>query len=548
MDTPDRPSDSVHIPAAEGHFITAKCLFAAQQILPKLEAFSKEVEGVKAAQDIEYLHRLRVASRRLRVALPLLDQCYSEKKYQKWTAEIKKTAGMLGEARDLDVQIDFLKRYRKQVIRRREASGPDQVQPDRPLEGAISFLLSGVRSRRTHLQRNVVSTLKNLEKQRIIEEIQSVIIQRTAPTGRRRRTPSMRGIPPMAADHLGREIADLITYEPWVQFPEAVAEHHAMRIAAKKLRYTLELYSPLYRLGLRKQIRRIAKLQQILGDLHDCDVWIDNVTRIILKERSRERKPGDSRRPSPETVTGFKMFQHDREKERKAIYRQFVRYWSFLRQSGFFEGLKSDILSIQKIGYQPVKVSSEDEARVIVHDIATIFPEGTAHSEHVTHLALTLFDELRPVHKLDNRSRFLLECGGLLHDIGWKDGKKGHPTRSEEMIFSDERLPFDLYERGVIGLIARWHRGPMQPELSGYYQLFSPDQQRNTRILAGLLRIADGLDSTHRGIVSSVSCTITPGEVICATTASGDAATEKRRALMKADMFVKTFERTIVFQ
>ena len=48
------------------------------------------------------------------------------------------------------------------------------------------------------------------------------------------------------------------------------------------------------RLGLRKYTRRIAKLQQILGDLHDCDIWIDNVTRIVLKERSRERKPGDS--------------------------------------------------------------------------------------------------------------------------------------------------------------------------------------------------------------------------------------------------------------
>lgn len=528
--------------------MNVRCLFAAQQVLPKLDAFLKEVEGVKAAQDIEYLHRLRVASRRLRVALPLLAHCYPEKKYLKWTLEIKRTASMLGEARDLDVQIEFLKKYKKLVTRRREIAGTIPLHTDRQLEGAISYLLTGVRERRINLQKAVISTLRSFEKKHIIEEVQTAVIQRVTPQGKRRRMPPMCGIPPMAADHLGNKIADLLSYEPWVQFPDAVAEHHAMRIAAKKLRYTMELYAPLYRLGLRKHTRRVAKLQQVLGDLHDCDVWIDNVSRIILRERSRERKPGDLQRPSPDTVTGFKLFQHDREKERKTIYRQFVRYWSLLRQYGFFEELKHDILTIQKTGYQPVRVTTEDEARAVVHRVAEIFPGGTVHSEHVTSLALMLFDGLRPLHKLSDRSRFLLECGGILHDIGWNYGKKGHPQRSAEMIFSDESLPFDLYERGVIGLIALWHRGPVEPEASGYFQVFSQDQQRNVLVLAALFRIADGLDSNHQGNIGSLSCTITTDEVICATTSSVGGEAEKERALMKADLFVKIFEKTIVFR
>ena len=159
-----------------------------------------------------------------------------------------------------------------------------------------------------------------------------------------------------------------------------------------------------------------------------------------------------------------------------------------------------------------------------------------------------LFDSLRPLHKLDDRSRFLLECGGLLHDIGWKYGKKGHPQMSAEMIFSDEGLPFDLYERGTIGLIALWHRGPVQLASSGYYQVLSPDQQKNTLILVSLLRIADGLDGTHYNAISSVSCTITPQEVVCVTTASADVEAEKERAFMKADLFEKIFEKTIIFK
>jgi CHAD domain-containing protein len=79
------------------------------------------------------------------------------------------------------------------------------------------------------------------------------------------------------------------SFEPWVTQADAVAEHHAMRIAAKKLRYTMEVYGPVYRLGLKKPHARVKKVQEILGDLHDCDVWIDGVTRLLLRERSRMR-------------------------------------------------------------------------------------------------------------------------------------------------------------------------------------------------------------------------------------------------------------------
>ena len=443
---------------------------------------------------------------------------------------------------------NFLKNTGKQLAKKGKISESPTTEPASPLEMAINFLFSDVRSRRTNLQKDVISGLRNFEKQHVIEEINSAINQRYVFPNKKCSLPSLRGIPPMAADHLGKKIADLLSYDPWVQFPEAVAEHHAMRIAAKKLRYTLELYAPLYRLRLRKHIRRIVKLQQILGDLHDCDVWIDNVTRIVLKERSRERKTVDSARPSPDIITGFKMFQHDREEERKVIYRQFVRYWSLLRRSGYFEELKSDILSIHKIEFKPDHVSSEDEARAVVQRVAKNFPEGTDHSEHVTRLALKLFDNLLPLHKLDDRSRFLLECGGLLHDIGWKYGKKGHPQRSARMIFSDEGLPFDLNERATIGLIALWHRGPVQPESSGYYQVLSPDQQKNTRMLVSLLRIADGLDITHQNAITSVSCTITPREVVCVVSASADVEAEKERALIKADQFMKIFGITIIFK
>jgi len=75
--------------------------------------------------------------------------------------------------------------------------------------------------------------------------------------------------------------------------PDATASQHDMRIAAKRLRYVLEIFAPC--LGEEaEEARRAAKqLQTVLGDLHDCDLMLAKVEHVgsvaaILYER-RER-------------------------------------------------------------------------------------------------------------------------------------------------------------------------------------------------------------------------------------------------------------------
>ena len=80
-----------------------------------LDAFTCEITGVKEAQDIEYIHRMRVASRRLRAALPLFSSCFPDKQYTKWMKEITKITRALGDARDADVQIAFLQKSLKKI-------------------------------------------------------------------------------------------------------------------------------------------------------------------------------------------------------------------------------------------------------------------------------------------------------------------------------------------------------------------------------------------------------------------------------------------------
>jgi hypothetical protein len=343
-------------------------------------------------------------------------------------------------------------------------------------------------------------------------------------------------------------LCTLLAFEPWVSHPEAVAEHHATRIAAKKLRYTLEVYAPVYRLNLAKPIRRVKAVQEILGDLHDCDVWIDAITRLLLRERSLLRTVHEEKRPDTVTLSGLKIFLAEREKERQQIYRHFVRFWASLKRERIWESLRTTLDIGRKQSFRPYAPVPEADIRASVDIISGEYPAGRKHCLHVTKLALMLFDSLQPFHKMDGRDRFLLECAGMLHDIGWAHGRRGHNRRGAAMIFADERLPLDLTERGVIALMAFAHRGSAFPESQAFFSLLSPEYQKKTLQLTGILRIADGLDYLHLGTAQEVHCVIGEAEIACDVIATSDISVEKERARERSDLFIRAFGRNVVIR
>jgi CHAD domain-containing protein len=65
-------------------------------------------EGVLGVEDIEPLHDMRVATRRLRAALEVFEACFPRKRFRKTLKRVKALADALGERRDRDVEIEFL--------------------------------------------------------------------------------------------------------------------------------------------------------------------------------------------------------------------------------------------------------------------------------------------------------------------------------------------------------------------------------------------------------------------------------------------------------
>lgn len=111
-------------------------------------------DGVLDMDDIEALHDMRVATRRLRAALEVYAPCFPAKRHRKALKRVKKLADALGERRDRDVAIEFLTEFADEAP---EADG-----------AAISALIERLRQEQRQANEELVPFLtdKRLKKLR----------------------------------------------------------------------------------------------------------------------------------------------------------------------------------------------------------------------------------------------------------------------------------------------------------------------------------------------------------------------------------------------
>jgi CHAD domain-containing protein len=73
----------------------------------------EHADGVLDTRDIERVHDMRVASRRLRAVLEIFAPCFPQSEFMSVLKDVKELADALGERRDPDVHIDALKAFSK---------------------------------------------------------------------------------------------------------------------------------------------------------------------------------------------------------------------------------------------------------------------------------------------------------------------------------------------------------------------------------------------------------------------------------------------------
>ena len=82
-------------------------------------------------------------------------------------------------------------------------------------------------------------------------------------------------------------LAELWSWAEHMPHPERVQELHDMRIAAKRVRYCFEFMLPCFDSDFKEPLKRFKQLQDFLGEIHDCDVWVDYL-RVQLGESFKE--------------------------------------------------------------------------------------------------------------------------------------------------------------------------------------------------------------------------------------------------------------------
>ncbi len=167
------------------------------------------------------------------------------------------------------------------------------------------------------------------------------------------------------------------------------------------------------------------------------------------------------------------------------------------------------------------------------------------HAEQVTSLALSLFDWLRNLHGYGREERDLLEYAALLHDIGWCEGRRGHHKNSRKLILEIPDLPFSARQRRLVACIARYHRRSLPSENHPIYRDLPQEEKKLVCALGGILRIADGLDCSHLGLVEDISCSVDPEKVSITCLAVQPPQGEDESAERKKSLFEKHFEREV---
>ncbi|MFW2334713.1 Ppx/GppA phosphatase family protein [Ilumatobacter sp.] len=136
------------------------------------------------------------------------------------------------------------------------------------------------------------------------------------------------------------------------------------------------------------------------------------------------------------------------------------------------------------------------------------------HAEHTARLSVELFDRTESVHGLDEHARELLHAAAMVHNVGLFISHSSHHKHSYYVIRNSEQMTgFTDHEIELIAVIARYHRKSLPAEKHAEFGALSKHDQRLVRVLAGILRLAIGLDRRHAAAVRSVRVFIDDGSV-----------------------------------
>ena len=135
---------------------------------------------------------------------------------------------------------------------------------------------------------------------------------------------------------------ELCSFVPRVFDPAEVEGLHDMRIAAKRLRYVLEVTLPLFGPYARDAVGVVKELQELLGEIHDCDVQLPEVGEVLadVVRADAGALRGGGAPPHAAAYAGLVGVMVDLRARRDRDFAAFLDRWRDLERDGFAARLR----------------------------------------------------------------------------------------------------------------------------------------------------------------------------------------------------------------
>ena len=174
------------------------------------------------------------------------------------------------------------------------------------------------------------------------------------------------------------------------------------------------------------------------------------------------------------------------------------------------------------------------------------------HAQHTAFLSLRLFDELQrlKVHAYAHRERELLEYAALVHDIGAFLSHSNHQKHAYYLIRNSDLLGFDDTEIDIMANVALYHRKGLPKKRHENLQGLSRAERKLVGELAALLRIAEGIDRSHLGLVKDIRLDLlaNPRRFVLTLASEADCQLEVWGVQNSRDLFEYAFGAPIAVQ
>ena len=236
-------------------------------------------------KDPEDVHRMRVATRRMRAARRVFRDALSEViDLERANEELRALATVLGRARDLDVFIGALRRLSRTA-----------PAADRPaIKAMVTDLQKQKATAQEELQRALDEGALTYLRSELHGQLQA-LAGAGAEKGQGRKRDSVRRTAPRLIE---RALRRLYRDQDNLLAPTST-ELHERRILAKRARYTMEYFAPAFGDALEEPIAHMTAVQDTLGEIHDADVAVAALLQRIEAVAGDAERTADAARPGP---------------------------------------------------------------------------------------------------------------------------------------------------------------------------------------------------------------------------------------------------------